>query len=103
MIPIQQCKHGYLYRVDARGFRLGVFVALPDAPGFVGIRNKFGLRFLDYEHHYDAHEHYGTAAPTEELGECPLEVLVKQTPDEPQYTTLFVWLNEQESLLGGVR
>lgn len=73
MITIADLKPGYLYRLHSRNLRMGVYQPeMYGKPGFIGIRNKFGNRFLDVETHYDACEHYGTAKPTEELAVCPL-------------------------------
>lgn len=75
MIPIADLKPGYLYRLKARNIRMGIWN--PELQGgkgaFIGIRTKFGNRYLDRELHYDADPHYGTATPTEELAVCPLD------------------------------
>lgn len=75
MIQIADLKPGYLYRLNARNIRMGIWN--PDLQGgkgaFIGIRTKFGNRYLDRELHHDADPHFGTATPTEELGVCPLE------------------------------
>ena len=39
--------------------------------GFIGIRTKFGLRFLDMEIHWDLSETIGTAQALEALGTIP--------------------------------
>ena len=60
----------------------GVAIALPECPenkeekcgvwngkdGFIGIRTKFGRRFLDVEIHWDLSERFGTARAVEPLG-----------------------------------
>lgn len=73
MIPLEDCKHAYLYRISARNFSLGVFDA--EVKGFVGIREKFGTRYLFTEYHYDTGAPFGTVFPQEELGPCPIQDL----------------------------
>jgi hypothetical protein len=51
-----------VYRLHSRNLKLGVFSA--DSRSFIGIRTKFGFRYLDSEIHAEAG---GTASPTEEL------------------------------------
>lgn len=65
--PLPECKPRHVYRVRARNFTLAVF---DGKDGFVGIREKFGKRFLDTEHHWDV-EHFPTCQPMEALGELP--------------------------------
>lgn len=50
-IPLDQCVRGRLYKIHCRNLRFGVFNG-KDA--FIGIRTKFGSRFLDEENHWDA-------------------------------------------------
>lgn len=49
---------GRVYRLNCRNLRIGVF---DGEDGFIGIRTKFGNRFLDLEHHWDRGMH-GTVA-----------------------------------------
>ncbi len=72
MIPLSDCKPGYLYKLRSRNLLYGVF---DGTDGFVGIREKFDNRFLDKEIHYSASAHYGTATPVEEIGPCPVQDL----------------------------
>jgi len=69
MIPMNQCKTGYLYRLCSRHLALGIWIA--EGKAFYGIRTKFGTRFLDYEYHWDIGEPYGTARPVEEIEKFP--------------------------------
>lgn len=85
-IPIEECKHGYLYRIDARNFSFGVYDE--DSKGFVGIRVKFSETYLFTEYHWDTGEPFGTATPKEELEKFPGEV------DEDS-TELFDWLDQK--------
>lgn len=70
MIPMSDLKNGYLYKIKSRNLILGVWDE--KKKGFVGIREKFGSRFLFMEIHWDADKHFGTAKPLEELEECPI-------------------------------
>lgn len=69
MIPLDQCQKGSLYRIDSRNLAFGVFDGVD---GFIGIREKFGSRYLFSEYHYDTGAPYGTVKPLELLEICPL-------------------------------
>lgn len=68
-IPLSECRHGGLYRIDARNFSLGVFNE--HLQGFIGIREKFFDYFLFTEYHWDTGAPYGTVSPLEFLEMCP--------------------------------
>lgn len=67
-IPIKDLVVGRVYKLNARNLRVGVY----DGLEFVGIREKFGSRFLDIERHWDADSSFGTAYPIEDLGSIPV-------------------------------
>jgi hypothetical protein len=67
-IPINSVTVGNVYTVDARNLRLAVYVG---EGRFVGIRTKFGRRFLDAEWHWEAHERLGTLWPLRIVGVIP--------------------------------
>lgn len=71
MIPKDQCKHGYTYRIHSRNLTVGVYNEKDG--GFVGIREKFGDRFLFPEFHHDNGAPYGTVKPVREIEKCPIE------------------------------
>ena len=73
MISLQDCKHGYTYRIDSRNLSIGVFNQ--QTKGFVGIREKFGNEFLFAEFHWDTGEPFCTVEPQEEIEKCPIEDL----------------------------
>jgi hypothetical protein len=77
-LPIQDCKHGYLYEIDSRNLRLGVYNE--NTKSFYGIRYKFGDRFIDDEFHWDLNEPYGTCKPIRELEVCPIEFTGELSP-----------------------
>ena len=68
-IALEDCKDRFLYRLKSRNLSLGVFNKKRN--GFVGIREKFGARYLATEYHYDTGAPFGTAQPLEELEEMP--------------------------------
>ena len=70
-IPLDDCKHGGLYRVSARNFDLGVYDEATH--GFIGIRHKFGELYLFTEFHWDTGEPYGTAKPRLALEFSPFQ------------------------------
>lgn len=51
------CIKGRLYEVDCRNLTLAVY---DGKGGFIGIRQKFGDRYLFTEYHYDQGPPYGT-------------------------------------------
>lgn len=69
MIPLAECVEGRVYRLHSRNLDLGVFVSADR--GFIGIREKFGSRYLFTEYHHDTGPPYGTATPLEDIGEVP--------------------------------
>jgi len=71
-IALEACKDRFLYRLNSRNLGLGVFNK--KTSGFVGIREKFGARYLATEYHYDTGAPYGTARPLEELEEAPADL-----------------------------
>jgi len=68
MIKLEQLQQGRVYRLRSRNLESGVWNG---KDGFVGIRTKFGRRFLDIEIHWDLSETFGTAQALEPLGSIP--------------------------------
>jgi hypothetical protein len=64
-IPLSACKHGFLYRLNARNLIQGVFNE--NTNGFIGIREKFGDEYLFTEYHWDTGAPFGTVKPIELL------------------------------------
>lgn len=79
-IPIDSCKHGHTYRINSRNLSFGVYDK--DKKGFVGIRYKFGERYLFTEYHWDTGAPFGTVCPQKELEECPIKDLSETFKDE---------------------
>lgn len=72
-IPLPACVDRRLYRIHSRNLVIGVYRA--DVHGFVGIRTKFGSRYLFTEYHWDTGEPFGTVKPIEDAGEStPVEM-----------------------------
>jgi hypothetical protein len=73
VIPKTACKDRTLYRIRSRNLLLGVFREATG--GFLGIREKFGSRFVFEEYHYDNGPPFGTVRPEEELQETLPEAI----------------------------
>ena len=67
-IPLIDCRKGHVYRLNSRNLSFGVF---DGQKGFIGIREKFGNRFLFTEDHWDCGAPFGTVHPLEEIGKLP--------------------------------
>lgn len=68
MIKLGELQRGTVYRLQSRNLACGVWNA---KDGFIGIRTKFGGRFLDMEIHWDLSQTIGTAQALEALGTIP--------------------------------
>jgi hypothetical protein len=65
-IKLEDCIKGNVYKIRSRNLTLGVF---DGEMGFIGIRTKFGDRYLFTEYHWDTGaENCGTTHPIEDLG-----------------------------------
>ena len=75
MIPIEECKDGYLYAIHARNGSYGIYNEKDKT--FTLSRVKFNLKYLDSESHWDTTEYVGsikfmgTAKPTKEIEVAP--------------------------------
>ena len=76
-LPIEQCEHRGIYRIDSRNLSIGVFDAKKN--GFIGIREKWGERYLFTEWHWDTGEPFGTVKPQEKIGVLPDEIELAET------------------------
>lgn len=96
-IPLDQCENGYLYKIQSRNLSFGVY--RQEVKGFVGIREKFGSKYLFTEYHWDTGPPLGTVHPITKLEKCPVEQLNEGFPEGGLYKTnkpLFDWLQEKE-------
>jgi len=96
-IPLSECKHGYGYRIHSRNLSYGVFNA--ENNGFIGIRTKFGDRYLFTEYHRDIGGHCGTVHPLEIDEKCPVLIGERAGKDVDlagqQNVELFEWLDKK--------
>jgi hypothetical protein len=76
-IKFEDCKEGYLYKIDGRNFDLAIF----HNNEFYGIRHKFNSEFIDHEIHWDKDDHYGTVKPLKELHKVPENVMTNLVDD----------------------
>ena len=91
-IPLSECESGFLYRVYARNFKLGVFCAKNGE--FYGIREKFGKLYVFCEQSWDKGPPFGTVLPLEKLEKCPITTVGQEfMGDGP----LFDWLQTKQS------
>jgi len=72
-IPLSACIERHLYVVHARNFRMAVYQG---NSLFLGVRTKFGDRFLFQEDHWDTGEPHGTVKPMRDLGEIAKHIEV---------------------------
>lgn len=75
LIPIDQCKHRGVYRIDCRNLGIGVYDE--ETKGFTGIRSKFGSKYLFEEYHWDTGAPHGTVDGTEYLHQLPDDIELK--------------------------
>lgn len=73
-ISLVDCKKGYLYKLHSRNLDYGVY---DGEEGFIGIREKFGDRYLFTEYHWDQGAPYGTVRPIEEIEKIPDTLILK--------------------------
>lgn len=72
-MDIASMVRGRLYRFKARNFSIGVWN--PEKKGFIGIRTKWGDRYLFTEYHWETGPPYGTVTPLEDLGiDMPVDI-----------------------------
>jgi len=76
-IPMDQCVRGRLYRFRARNFEIGVY---DGKQGFIGIRTKFGSRYLATEYHWDQGAPFGTVREVVDTGvDCPPVIVLSES------------------------
>lgn len=90
MIPLTECVARRIYKLHSRNLKVGVF----NGEAFIGIRTKFGNKFLDKEYHCDYE--CGTAKPLEEIGELPVEILLLDDPVYCSFKKIFDFLEKIE-------
>lgn len=90
MIPMTDCEVGRVYGVGARSFdaypaepkgdeqRLSIAVYCGDGR-FIGIRTKFGSRYLFTEYHHDSGSPFNTVQPCMGIVEVPRYIKLSET------------------------
>ena len=74
VIQHADCKKGRVYEIQSRNLSYGVF---DGKYGFIGIREKFGNRYLFTEYHYEQGAPFGTVTPFRDTGiDVPNEITV---------------------------
>jgi len=68
-IPMSECVAWGVYKIHSRNLTVGVYN--PKVGGFIGIREKFGNKFLFTEYHHDKGPPFGTVRPLEKVGDLP--------------------------------
>jgi hypothetical protein len=80
MINLSECKKRSVYKLFSINLLFGVF---DGKTRFIGIRTKFGRRFLDTEDHWDIGPPFGTAHPEEDIGiVVPEEIVLHMCENE---------------------
>jgi hypothetical protein len=93
-IPLDQCVWRRVYKIHCRNLRFGVF---DGTKSFIGIRTKFGQRYLDEEEHWDAGPPYGTVSGHIDMGfSVPPEALDAYDRRDPVALLAFLEGVEQE-------
>lgn len=94
MPTIKDLVLGRVYKVYCRNLHLGVF---DGKDGFIGIREKFGRRYLFTEHHWDC-EAFGTVRGVVDLNiDVPRSIAAAIESDRYfKSTSLFVLLEQLE-------
>lgn len=64
-VPMDECIKGRVYKINCRNLKLGVY---DGNEGFIGIRTKFGSRYLATEYHWDQGPPFGTVSGVEDTG-----------------------------------
>jgi hypothetical protein len=72
MLKIPELQIGGIYKLRGRNFDLGVW----EGHAFIGIRHKCGHTYLDRELHHDSDPNFGTAFPTEKVGQVPEDIVL---------------------------
>ena len=95
---LSELTKGRVYKLDCRNLVIGVFDGIDS---FIGIRTKFGRRFLDSEIHWDACEQFGTVSNVIYLEiDLPSDIeankFIGGIPGPHGNTTLFKFLEDTE-------
>ena len=84
MIALSDCRENVCYRLRSRNLELGVFNG---RGGFIGIRTKFGSRYLFTEFHQESSATHGTVSPLTEVATLPAGILASESLGTVDETT----------------
>lgn len=84
-ISLAECVVGHVYKIWSRNLRYGVY---DGKEGFIGIRTKFGARYLFTEYHWDQGPPFGTVKPIEDLGMLPEGIPVQDSDNKALFEYL---------------
>ena len=91
MIPLKDCKKGYVYELNSRNLLVGIF---DGDTGFIGIRKKFESIYLFTEYHRDTGPPFGTVHPVK------IMYFFRDTFDqEKDYDEIFTFLKPFDELI----
>ena len=74
-LSLAACVRGHAYRLHSRNLALGVF---DGKTGFIGIRDKFGSRYLFCEYHWDTGVPFGTVRPLDDIDTVPAGIAIAE-------------------------
>ena len=77
-VPLVECVARGIYRLSSRNLTVGVY---DGDEGFIGVREKFGSRYLFTEFHWDQGAPFGTVHPLELLGMLDESIELRETND----------------------
>lgn len=75
-LAMSRCKEGVIYEIFSRNLPFGVYSKAKR--GFIGIREKFGNRFLFTERHWNTGTPFGTAKPVKRIGIVPKRIPLEE-------------------------
>lgn len=103
-IPLNKCKHGYLYIIDARNQYIGIYNK--HVKGFIILRTKFNCKYLFTEYHWDIGGDmscYGTVKPIRALEKSNFKITKSfkdfqehNTPERELNNKIFDYLKSKE-------
>lgn len=83
---------GRVYKLECRNLSYGVFIGGDE---FIGVRTKFGKRFLDSEHHWDRGTHGTVSHAIDTYLDTPAGMPLVIADNAP----LFLFLDQLERML----
>lgn len=74
-IPLTECEARVVYKVVSRNLTYAVYNG---KNGFIGIREKWGSKYLFTEYHWDQGAPYGTVCPQERVEFLPDDIQLRE-------------------------